>query len=154
MSGWLVIGVGNGLRGDDAAGIQAAKALERLKLPGVQVLESGGEGLDLMEAWTDSDRVIVIDAAHSGAPAGTLHFFDAQAGLLPASLSGGSTHMVGLAEAIELSRALDHLPAELLVYGIEGKSFEMGEALSPAVEEAIPKVIQQIQERVGRENHA
>ena len=37
---------------------------------------------------------------------------------------GSSTHALGLAEAMELARALGRLPP-VIVYGIEGKTFEI-----------------------------
>ena len=42
-----------------------------------------------------------------------------------------------LPEAVELARELDRLPRRLVVYGIEGESFEAGEGLSPAVETTV-----------------
>ena len=60
-----------------------------------------------------------------------IHTIDAERRALPAELFRGSTHLIGLAEAIELGRALDQLPARLLVVGIEGASFTAGAAADP-----------------------
>ena len=57
---------------------------------------------------------------------------------------GGSTHHFGLAEAVELARALDRLPPRLWIYGIEGKQFEQGSVPSPEVTQAIEKVAERI----------
>jgi hydrogenase maturation protease len=51
-----------------------------------------------------------------------------------------STHALGVAEAIELARALGRLPARLEVYAIEGARFTAGAGLSPAVEQAVGKL--------------
>ena len=59
--------------------------------------------------------------------AGTIHRLDASERELPAELFRASTHHVGLAEAVELARALGRLPARTVIYGIEGESFEIGE---------------------------
>ena len=40
---------------------------------------------------------------------------------------------MGLPEAVALARELDRLPTRLIVYGIEGESFETGEGLSDPV---------------------
>jgi hydrogenase maturation protease len=66
-----------------------------------------------------------------------VHRFDARAEALPAGRFGGSTHAFGLAEAIELARALDELPQRLVIYAIEGKAFESGAALSPEAAAAV-----------------
>jgi hydrogenase maturation protease len=88
----------------------------------------------------------VIDAVSSGAEPGTVHRFDASRTPLPASLRrASSTHALGLAEAIELGRALDRLPARVIVYGIEGERFEAGAALTPAVAAAVEAVAAAVQ---------
>jgi len=88
----LVIGVGNPDRGDDAAGLMAARRLRADAQPGVVVREASGEATALIDAWDGFARVIVIDAAHSGAAPGTVTRFDAVAAPLPASLARESTH--------------------------------------------------------------
>jgi hydrogenase maturation protease len=151
MTETRVIGIGNTFRGDDGVGLVVARQLGELALPEVTVLEQSGEGAALMEAWGEAARVIVVDAVSSGSEPGTIHRLEAAGRALPAFFSGHSTHAFGLAEAIELARQLDRLPAQLVVYGIEGDSFELGRGLSPEVEAAAGIVTEQIaQELAGR----
>ena len=132
----LVIGVGNAYRSDDAVGLIVAHRLRTLASNHVTVLEQSGEGTHLMEAWKDSETVILLDAVFSGAKAGTIHRFDARLQRVPRDFFRYSTHAFGVSDAIELARALDRLPPRLVVYGIEGKSFEVGTQLSLEVEKA------------------
>jgi hydrogenase maturation protease len=135
----LVIGLGNAARGDDAAGLVAAR-----RLGGV---EHEGDLLALLDVWEGADSAVVIDAVRSGAEPGTVHRFDAGGGPLPAGpRSSTSTHAVGLAEAIELARTLGRVPARLVVYGIEGERFEAGTALTPAVSAAVEAVADAVRE--------
>lgn len=137
MSRVLIVGVGNDFRGDDAAGLLVAKLLQEANLPGVTLLEQSGEGTALIEAWQGYETVILIDAARSGAAPGTVHRFEVGDGPLPAVLAGRlSSHAFGVAGAVEMARALDRLPPRLVVYALEGKSFTLGEPLSPEVEKA------------------
>lgn len=132
----LFIGVGNPYRGDDGAGIAVARQLARRVPPDIEVLEESGEGTALVEAWQGATFVIVVDAIQSGAAPGTIYRFDA----CREHLAGGlhrSTHAFGVSGAIELARALNELPAHLVVYGIEGQDFTPGEGLSPAVQGAV-----------------
>lgn len=129
----LVIGIGNEYRRDDGAGLIAARRIAAMNPPGTQVVEAGGEGATLIETWQDAPVVILIDAVSSGAPAGTLHRIDAHSQPLPRDFFHHSTHAFGVAEAIELARALDRLPPCLIVYGIEGKDFAAGTGLSVEV---------------------
>jgi hydrogenase maturation protease len=148
----LILGCGNRQRGDDAAGILA---VERLCALGIAAEVCTGEPSELMGAWSGADSadgVIVIDAVVTGAPAGTVHVWDGQQ--LPAfATATGSTHGFGVAQAIELARVLDRLPARLRVYGIEGKRFEIGAVISPQVECAVEEVVSRIagEAKAGRE---
>jgi hydrogenase maturation protease len=120
-----VIGVGNLWRRDDGAGPAVADALGAI---------STDDPSRLLDLWQGAERVIVVDAARSGAPAGTIHDFDA-AEPLPAGMAS-STHAFGIADAVELARALGRLPRQLTVYAIEGEDFGPGRGLSPAVARA------------------
>jgi hydrogenase maturation protease len=100
---------------------------------GVEVVEHEGEPIELIEVCEGAPAVWIVDAVSSGAPAGALHRFDAGERALPAALFGLSSHRLGLAAALELSRTLGRLPPRVIVYGIEGAQFETGQPLSPAV---------------------
>ena len=56
---------------------------------------------------------------------------------LSAQFSCRGTHAFGVAETIELSRALGRLPLRLIGYGIEGRSFGPGAGLSPDARRAV-----------------
>jgi hydrogenase maturation protease len=144
-----VVGLGNPWRGDDAAGLHAARAL-RGRLPAaVEVLEESGEPTALLERFAGADALWLLDAVRSGSPPGTIHRLDATREELPASLFSASTHHLGLAEAVELGRALGRLPSRLLVYGVEGERFEPGEQLTPAVAAAVGELVRRVGEEVG-----
>ena len=135
----VVIGVGNSLRGDDAAGLEAVRRLRTRAERAGGVREQEGETLGLIEQWEGATAVVLVDATHSGSPPGTIHRLDASSTALPAQLrSSSSTHAVGIGEAIELARSLDRLPRRVVLYGVEGRSFGTGAGLSDEVRAAIP----------------
>lgn len=132
-----VIGFGNEWRSDDAVGLEVARRL------GGQTL--AGEPIGLLDALDGEDEVVLVDAVFSGAPAGTVHEFDASSEPLPATLFGASsTHALGLAEAVELARSLGRLPRRVLVYGVEGRSFAFGKGLSREVAAAADRVVDEV----------
>jgi hydrogenase maturation protease len=139
-----VIGIGNAYRGDDAAGLRVASLLRERAGRWLKVFERSGEGAALMEAWHGADVVILIDAAQSGAPLGTIHHLNVSAERLPRQVLNTSTHAFGVVEAIELARALNQLPPRVIVYAIEGQCFDLGAALSPEVERAAREVAARI----------
>ena len=140
----LIVGIGNEYRGDDAVGLIVTRRLKLRLADSVAVLEQGGDGAALMEAWRGAETVIVIDAVVSGAAPGTIHRFDANTRPIPEGALRCSTHAFGVAEAIELSRALGDLPGSLVVYGVEGKNFAPGVGLSPEVENAACIVVRRV----------
>jgi hydrogenase maturation protease len=143
----IVLGIGNPDRGDDGVGRRAARLLRRMAPDDVEVAEQDGEATALMTRLDGATAAYLIDACASGAPAGTVHRFDVSAAPLPQNLFGLSTHGLGLAEAIELARALCQLPARCIVYAIEGECFDLGAPLSPPVSAAVAEVLR----RVGSE---
>jgi hydrogenase maturation protease len=145
-----VIGVGNPWRGDDAAGLAVARRLRGTLPPEVQVLEREGEPTGLVDAWEAAKAVWLVDAVVSGAAPGTVHRLDASAQQLPAEMISASTHHLGLAEAVELARALGRLPVRVVFYGIEAATVDAGDGLSPAVEAAVDRVAVALREEVGR----
>jgi hydrogenase maturation protease len=141
-SGTLIIGCGNQYRRDDAVGLIVARRLKERAPEHVRVLEETSDGAALIESWKDADTVILIDAVHSGAEPGTFHRLDAHTQPIPTESFHCSTHAFSIAEAIELARALGQLPPRLVVYGVEGKTFEAGLELSPEVEKAVQRVVE------------
>jgi len=140
----LIIGLGNEYRRDDAVGLVVARRLREAAPESVRVLEESGEGAALIESWQDADTVILIDAVHSGAKPGTIHRLDAREQPIAKRFFRFSTHAFGVADAVELARALGRLPPRLIVYGIEGKSFEAGVGLSPEAEAAAQAVVERV----------
>jgi hydrogenase maturation protease len=93
---------------------------------------------------------VLVDAIRSGAPVGTIHRVDASEHPLPAPPWGSSsTHAIGVAEAIELARALGRLPAQVIVYGIEGSHFDAGVGLSKEVQAAIGELARVVAREAG-----
>ncbi|MGD0166677.1 MAG: hydrogenase maturation protease [Gaiellaceae bacterium] len=149
MNQILVVGTGNSWRGDDAVGLEVASAL-RGRLPDtVRVLATEAEQSSLLDEWEGCDAVIIVDAAHSGAPAGTIYRVDLNTEVVPHAVLQGSTHHFSLGDTIELARALRRLPVNALFFGIEGESFAPGEPLSPAVAAAVPAIVEEIATEVG-----
>jgi hydrogenase maturation protease len=138
----LLIGIGNEFRSDDGIGIHIARKIKQMNLPNVEVLEASGEGSELIELWKNQKFVIIVDAVNSGDQPGKIFKFEVAEQSPPTKFFNYSSHAFGLAEAIEISRGLGHLPQKLLVYGIEGKNFKFGETISEEVEKSSAKVIE------------
>ena len=133
----LVIGIGNADRGDDAAGLAVAARVRAAAPPGIEVVQYEGEPVSLIDRWDRARTVYLADAVSSGGRPGSIYRFDATAQPLGAQFSRRGTHAFGVAETIELARALGRLPPRLIGYGIEGRSFDAGAPLSPEARRAV-----------------
>ena len=131
-----VIGIGRTERGDDAAGRLVARRLRDDPPPGVGVSECAGEFATLLDLWDGAAAVIVVDALQAGVAPGTLLRVDALTQPLPVPASA-STHGFGLAQAVEIARALHRLPQVLIVHGVEARGVEVLAGVSPEVADAL-----------------
>ena len=106
-----MIGIGNTYRGDDAAGLAVADCIRVTAPPGIEVLRHEGEPVSLIDTWDRARAVYLVDAVSSGGEPGSVYRFDATDRPLGARLRPRGAHTFGVAETIELSRALGRLPA-------------------------------------------
>jgi len=141
----LILGVGNILQGDDGIGIRVVEMLTQECLPsGVCVADAGTPGLELplwLEGW---ERVIIIDAVHMGELPGTWRRFGPDEVRLIASDKALSLHELDLANGLALAQNLDMLPKEIIFYGMEPERIEWGQELSPAIEAALPGLLEDL----------
>lgn len=144
----VVIGVGNSYRGDDGVGKHIAGKLAAFNLHGVMVETQSGEGATLIDCWQFRDRVYLIDAVAPYCSPGQIHRIEAHKEPITTRLSLRSSHGFGVLDAIELSRALEKLPKELIVYGVEGVCFDEGAELSEEIEAAANLVVEQIRDEI------
>lgn len=145
-----VIGVGNVWRGDDVVGLLAARRLREKLGPSVEVIDAEGDGLALLDLMEGVDHVILIDAVKGkGRPGATVRL-DLSAESCWGTVVPCSTHAMGVADAIDLVRALGRLPKQIVLYGIEIESVDPGASLTAAVREGLDIVVEQVTQEVER----
>ena len=132
--GVLILGLGNILLGDEGLGVRAAERLAELyELPeGVDVVDGGTTGFDLIEVLADRDRVIVLDAVDDDAGPGALVRLD-QSAIPVGWTTKQSHHQLGLGDVLAALTLLDLAPHAITVLGLVPVDLELGLALSPAV---------------------
>ncbi|MFQ5586783.1 MAG: hydrogenase maturation protease, partial [Thermodesulfobacteriota bacterium] len=73
----LILGLGNLLMGDDGVGVHVINSFQQESLPdGVDIVDGGTGGLDLVDIISGYRRVIVVDAVRgeNGSPSGVRLF--------------------------------------------------------------------------------
>jgi hydrogenase maturation protease len=149
-----IIGIGQSLRGDDAAGLEAVQLWQETHpqtAERVRVEVSELPGLALLDLLTDADAAILVDAVQAASPAGTLIRIGPEE-LASFTPDAQSAHGWGVAETLQLGRSLyPHLmQVRVLLIGIVGENFAMGAVLSPEVQKALAGAVEQIEAEVQK----
>ncbi len=134
-SATVIVGIGNILKGDDAAGPLVCEQLERT-----------GVSAELIDAATVPENYIqtiikkaprnllIVDAVDFGAPAGTVRIFE------PDQLSAHavSTHTLSPRLLIDMVRR--SIKVDVYFVGIQPAHTQLGQSVSPAVSQAIQRL--------------
>ena len=139
----LIIGCGNLLRGDDATGPVLIRRMWERGLPGgVHCADGGTGGMDVAFQMRCVPHVILVDACQSGSAPGNIFELPGEEVEQLPPVDGINLHAFRWDHAIAFGRWLlkDDYPEKVTVYLVEGADFEVGEALSPAVDSAIDRL--------------
>ena len=141
----LILGLGNALRGDDGVGPAVIEWLVQQKLPpGVEAIDGGTAGLDIVSALMRRERAIIVDAADVGRRPGEWVRFTPDVAQLKENDTTLSLHSAGLAEALALGAALNVLPPTIVIYGVQPQNLDWSPVMSDEVRAAVIEVGQAI----------
>jgi hydrogenase maturation protease len=150
----LIIGCGNLLRGDDAAGPVLVRRMWERGLPdGVRCVDGGTGGMDVAFQMRGVPEVILVDACSSGSEPGSLFEVPGHEVENLPPLTGINLHAFRWDHAIAFGHWLlkDDYPANVTAYLIEGERYEIGDGLSPAVDAAVDRLVDLLLAKVGAE---
>ena len=139
----VVLGIGNTILTDEAAGVRAVEALERAyKMPAnVQVIDGGTSGMEMLEDLSNLDFLIVIDVVKTGAAAGTVVKIEGDQ--IPVFFRRKlSPHQIALPDVLACLELLDTMPKEIIVLGVELISLELGMEMTPTVAAKVPLLME------------
>lgn len=147
----LVLGLGNTIMTDDGFGVRVVEALSsRYRFQeGVRLLDGGTLGLDLLPYLENIDQLLIIDALEMQAVPGTVFRLEGEA-VPRAFASKLSVHQMGVQDLLAVSELMGHLPRELVVWGVQPESIEMGTELTATVAAALEPVIEGVVEELRR----
>jgi hydrogenase maturation protease len=145
-------GVGSVLLSDDGVGPYVVRTLAaQYEFPSdVEIEDLGTPGLDLIAHITGMDTLILVDAVKNGTPAGTVtpYYKEDITKIRPAVRM--DPHSPALTESLFLAEMGGGAPENVLLIGISGESYEVGENLSDPVRAAVPRVIEMILKELER----
>jgi hydrogenase maturation protease len=147
----LVLGVGNLLLSDEGVGLRVVERLAaNFDLPkGVQTLDGGTLGLDLLYYLEGVENLLIVDAVEMDQEPGTLLRLEGDE--VPSSLSiKMSPHQIGIPDMLFAAKLKDLYPQSVVLWGVQPATLEVGLELSPAVaaqvDVLVSKVVQQLEQ--------
>jgi hydrogenase maturation protease len=146
----LVLGIGNVLMMDDSVGVRAIEELEKkYRFPeGVELLDGGTSGIELLSYIGHRDHLIIIDALKSGLAPGTVVRVEGDD--VPARfMTRISPHQLGLSDVLAAATISDQMPKHMVLFGVEPKAMELGLGLSDEVRASFEKLIRVVLEELG-----
>lgn len=134
----VVVGVGNRLKGDDAAGPAVVDLLAAQRT--VACIDAGVAPENHLEKIValKPDTVLLVDAVHFGGKPGEARLFEAE----QIGPGGLSTHGLSLQMTCEYLGA--RRPVRIFLLGIQAGSADLGQGLSPPVERATREIARAI----------
>jgi hydrogenase maturation protease len=146
----LILGIGNILLRDEGVGVHVVNALEKAGLPdGVEALDGGTSGANLVDWIADRDKVIVVDATAADGQPGTVYRFCVD-DLIKKTASLGSLHEFGFLETYLMARHLGCAPREVVIFGVQPADVQFGLDLSPSLRAQLPRVVDLVLEEARR----
>jgi hydrogenase maturation protease len=146
----LVLGAGNILLSDEGIGVRVVEALQqRYQVPeGVEILDGGTCGMDLLDVIAGRDHLILVDAVATGSPPGTIvRLKDDQ---IPAVFrTKSSPHQLGLQDVLALLRLLDASPGHVTVIGVQPASLDIGLELTPVVAARLDEMVEMVADELA-----
>jgi hydrogenase 3 maturation protease len=148
MSGTIILGIGNRLGGDDAAGTHVVDMLNRRMKRATGSSKSDITAIDTgtaPESYTSvirqhrPDLLIMVDAADMGLPPGTLRIIPPE----KISVLSFSTHHMPLSMLVSY---VNEFCGKILLVGVQPEGTEMNKYLSKVVRKSVKELVELIQE--------
>lgn len=141
----LIACIGNIFLGDDAFGVEVARAFSAEALPdGVKLVDYGIRGLDLAYALLEPWRaVVLVDAVTRGGEPGTLYLLRPENTPSDGVETTVDAHSMDPMRIMAMARSLGEIHAEVYIVGCEpldfGDELEGRMGLSSEVAAAVPE---------------
>nr|MDO8100259.1 hydrogenase maturation peptidase HycI [Candidatus Njordarchaeota archaeon] len=135
----LILGVGNHLKGDDAAGIEFARQLKRQVgfSSKINIIEAGlaPENFTWVIRKFHPSHILIVDAAQMGMPPGSMRIVE------KGEIAGFSFSTHNLSLSLLVSYIKKEFDSEVVMVGIEPSNLEFGETISKPVVDAVERLI-------------
>jgi hydrogenase maturation protease len=141
----LILGIGNTLRADDGLGVYIVQHMQEagVILPeGVELLDGGTAGFDLLGLIDGYDKIVIVDALKADDKPGSIYRFTPEHAV--ERRAQYSLHEVGIMEVIRTLRITGNDP-EIEFVGIVPENIrDLDTTISQTVIESVPRAVEVI----------
>lgn len=136
----LVLGIGNILLKDEGIGVRVIDYLHKCPVPDhVELVDGGTAGADLLDVLSDRRNVIIIDAADTDAPPGTVIRLTPK-DWLAEQQNPLSLHDLDLPQTLAMTHLLGCAPRNVICLAVVPESVEPGMELTDTLQPLVPKI--------------
>ncbi|HEY5505079.1 MAG TPA: hydrogenase maturation protease [Sedimentisphaerales bacterium] len=135
----VVIGLGNLLLSDEGIGIHLIRKLSEHqdKFPSVEFIDAGTGGMNVLHLIANRKKAIIIDCVKMGKKPGAIKRFEPADVQTVKKMTHFSLHEADILRIITLSEQLGECPDQIVIFGIEPESLELGQNLSKTLTDKI-----------------
>jgi hydrogenase maturation protease len=146
-----ILGIGNTLYSDEGVGVQILPLLQDLLKDRndqeIEIIEGATDGIKLLGPVEDTEYLIIIDAINAGEEPGTIITIENDE--IPKYFGVKmSIHQVGFQEVLFAAKIRERLPKEMIMFGIQPKSLNLGLELTSTVNEKLTELATMIKAQV------
>lgn len=150
-----VLGCGSLLMGNDGIGLKVIETLQKTELKnseGIDIVDAGVCGLDLLNIFDGARKIILVDAILADSPVGSVHRIEGKDLIKkdtePCNLV--SVHDLTITDVLRIGNEIQLLP-EIIVIGIEigARVTEVTLEISPEVIKGVNEAIKLIRKEIG-----
>jgi hydrogenase 3 maturation protease len=143
----LIIGVGNELGGDDAAGIELSRQMKRelRRSRRVSIIEAGmaPENFTSIIRRLHPSHILIVDAAQMGLPPGSVRVVEQN------EITGFSFSTHALPLSFFIDRLKKDSDAVIIVVGIEPSNIGFGEKLTKPIMDSIANLVETLRHMIN-----
>jgi len=138
----IILGLGNTLNKDEGLGVHALKAIELLlgEIEGLEFVDGGVLGLNLLPWVEESSHLLVLDAINARKEPGSV--IELTGDQIPMYTGiKMSDHQITFQEVLGLAKFREKLPPNLHLIGAQPVDIAIGLDLSPQIDSIIPEIV-------------
>ena len=136
-----LLGLGSLLMQDEGVGVHAVRYIqENFETPGLEIIDGGTGGLDLLPYIENRDRLLVVDAANFEKEPGYIGVLRNEE--VPAHFGvKASLHHLGLADVLAAAQLMDMAPKEICLIGIQPQTISLGLELTELIQGKLSELV-------------